>query len=989
MLIPAAGLAQAADGVIAGCAEPREQRDGGAVAPRQGRGLMKRKRLNQKLLLLMTVSSLGLQIGLTTPSGAISLNNNDAGTTADAHEVYDGANKYSNVVWVGGCTGTLINSRTILTAAHCFVDDKTSELPPGLSIAVRFGADAGDPAGTPYDQPAIGVAVAPGYTFNGTDGDVAVVTLSTPVTGASIAPVILVGPNDPLPPPGSLMITVGYGQYGTGKDGGLYNSAGDPNNAPSDNRRRVGETRLGGYVAWDYGGRSPGTYGIFAAQFRDPANPGKYDDYQLDAKGFDVPKHQAGNGAGDSGGPLFLVLPDGSLVQIGILALLESAEGNTIRYGSISGWAAVQDYLAWLNVANPLRLVSARPGNVAWSDGSAWSESEVPNNQPGSLDGPYGLAGRYFDVRLFESGRVSLDMDTTIDALSVFGARTVLDVTANHTMQVITGAGLWAGQILLNGTMETPFLNMQGGTLSGTGTLSIVDFGVQDLAFGLFNQAGTIAPGGASQTGVLTVGGDYLQGSHGTLSVRLGDGASDSLDVTGQASLAGHVALSGFGPVVLNAPYTILTANHVAGTFHDVFSSFAFLDASLTYAPSSVSASLSRNGVAFADVARTANQSAVAGAFNALDPSGSLYRNVLALSAAEARSAFDLSSGEIHASVKSVLIDDSRYLRDAANKRLHEMAGSSGFRAAFNSMNGQAGNGHRAGQHVAGGRRGSAPFSSAPGVEGFMLWGHAYGTSGHIDGDGNASRVGRRSGGLLIGGDVPLDETWRLGALAGYSKSSFNITSCCSSGTSDNYHVGLYGGGSSGSVFLRSGAFYSSHDVSTSRDVIVGGFAEQARTAYRAQTVQAFGEIGTAWRSLTGTVEPYVNLAHVHLTTGGFAEQAQESALRAASQHSSVSFTTAGVRGSTDFALASQRMTLGAGMGWRHAFGDRLPVSTLGLSTADFTVAGAAIAQDAAVFDASIHSYLSDAMTFSLSYQGQIAANAAEHAATARLKIGF
>lgn len=927
----------------------------------------------QKLRLLLTASLFGLQVGWTTPSGAISLNNDVASDTAAAANIFDNTNQFSNVVSVNGCTGTLINSRAILTAAHCFYST-TDQLKPDLPIGVRFGPDAN--VATRYDQTAIGLAVAPGYTFNGTQSDIAIVTLKTPVTRASIAPVVLVGPNDPRPLPGSLMVTVGYGQYGTGLDGLLYSAPEAAGGAPSNYRRRVGETRLGDYMLWDYDGRTPGPYGIYAAQFRDPHSPDAHDAYQLSAKGFDVPKHQAGNGAGDSGGPLFLVQPDGSLLQVGVLALLVPAADGTIRYGSISGWAGVQDYLAWLDAINPLRQVSARQGNVAWSDKTAWSEGEVPDNRAGAMDEPYGLAGRFFDVRLFEPGRVSLDMNATIDTLSVFGAQTVLDVTAGHTLQAIAGAGMRSGQILLNGTIATPYLDMHGGVLSGTGLLSIIDYGVQDLGFGLFNLAGTVAPGNATQTGVLTVDGNYVQGPHGSLSVRLGDGSSDRLAVTGHATLAGDVAVSALGPVVLNTAYPILTASSLSGGFDAVHPNFAFLDMSLLYSGVDVSAWLSRNGVAFSDVARTFNQTAAATAFGALDPSEQPYRNVLGLSAPEARNAFDLGSGEIHASVKSVLIDESRHLRDAANTRLREAPAPSSFKPtnfkmAFNFV-------------------GEPPASTPPAsAERFAVWGHTYGSSGHVDGDGNAARVDRRSSGVLIGGDAPFDETWRVGALAGYNQTSFNIAPRRSSGTSDNYHFGLYGGGDFGAAFVRSGAFYSGHDIKTNRTVAFGTFVDQAQAAYRANTVQAFAELGYRWKYLTTSVEPYLNLAHVRLTTNGFAEQAQDMALQAARQTAGVTFTTTGVRGSTDFVMASYRMMASAGVGWRRAFGDRLPLATLGLSSADFTVAGTAIAQDAAVIDANVTMFPADNAALSLSYNGQLASSAAEHTLTARLKIAF
>lgn len=912
--------------------------------------------------------SLGIQLAAIAPARAISLNNDVAADTAAAANVFDQANQYPNVVSVGGCTGTLINSRTVLTASHCFYDN--DQFAPGKKIDIRFGPDAN--VATRFDQPAAGLATEPRYTFIGTTGDIALVTLSTPVTQRSIAPVTLAGPNDARPATGSLMVTVGYGQYGTGLDGGLYAELESKGGAPSDQRRRVGETRLGAYALWDFSGRDPGTVGILAAQFRNPHSASAPDAYGLAAKGFDVPAGQAGNGAGDSGGPLFLVRPDGTLLQVGVLALLEPAANGTVRYGSISGWTAVQDYLDWIALNNPLREVSARQGNVLWSDTSAWSGGEVPDNVAGSLAAPHGSTGRYYNVQLFQPGRVTLDMNPIIDNLSLFGPRTVLDIAADHTLEVVAGTGIWSGQMVLNGVLQTPSVDMQGGVLSGAGTVRIWDYGVQDLWFGVHNQAGTIAPGNADRLGVLTIEGNYEQGKQGNLAVRLGAGGSDRLAVTGTATAAGRVALSAFGSPTLNAHYAILTSAGLAGRFDTVQSDFAFLDAEIGYSVDEVTAMLRRNAVAFADVAQTRNQASAATALDALAQSDVLYRNLIGLNAAEARGAFDLVSGEIHASLKSALIDDSRHLRDAANARLREApapAPIGGVRNAFAATPDAA---RQAGRETR-----------------LEVWGQAFGSTGQIDGDGNAARLDRRSSGVLIGIDAPLDETWRLGMLAGYSQGSVGVGARRSSAATDSFHAGVYGGGDFGAAFLRSGVFYSGHAIQTDRTVAFAAFADHAHADYRAGTLQAFGEIGWRWKVPLVTVEPYLNLAHVRLATAAFAEQAQAAALYADSQTSSVTFATTGLRGSTDFSIASRRVTASAGLGWRRALDTRTPRAILALSSADFAVAGVAIGRDAAVLDAGIAVYPADNTTVGLTYNGQVAANASQHGLTARLKIGF
>jgi V8-like Glu-specific endopeptidase len=110
------------------------------------------------------------------PVSAILLKNDVAASTVATANIFDQANQYSNVVSVNGCTDTLINSRTILTAAHCFYD--YDNFAPSKPIDIQFGPDAN--VATRFDQSGAGLATDPCYTFNGTTGDIALVTLSTP-----------------------------------------------------------------------------------------------------------------------------------------------------------------------------------------------------------------------------------------------------------------------------------------------------------------------------------------------------------------------------------------------------------------------------------------------------------------------------------------------------------------------------------------------------------------------------------------------------------------------------------------------------------------------------------------------------------------------------------------------------------------------------------------------------------------------------------------
>jgi outer membrane autotransporter protein len=111
-----------------------------------------------------------------------------------------------------------------------------------------------------------------------------------------------------------------------------------------------------------------------------------------------------------------------------------------------------------------------------------------------------------------------------------------------------------------------------------------------------------------------------------------------------------------------------------------------------------------------------------------------------------------------------------------------------------------------------------------------------------------------------------------------------------------------------------------------------------------------------------------VNQSTNHLTeTGGAA------ALSGLDDASGVTFTTLGLRASSDVILANgMTMTARGTVGWKHAFGDTTPFSTfLFAGGSPFTVAGVPIAQNAAVIDAGLDVRVASNATVALSYGGQ------------------
>lgn len=326
-------------------------------------------------------------------------------------------------------------------------------------------------------------------------------------------------------------------------------------------------------------------------------------------------------------------------------------------------------------------------------------------------------------------------------------------------------------------------------------------------------------------------------------------------------------------------------------------------------------------------------------------------------------------SGEIHASLKGTFIDDSRYVRDSASQRI---------RSAFDTVG--------ATPLPVMSYDGNDVYKAPATADGLVLWSEALATTTSADGAGYAAGLNHTTGGFLAGADASFG-TWRLGALAGYSHTSLDIATRASSGSSDNFHLGVYGGSQWGALGFRTGAIYGWHSIETTRHVVFPAFSETLSANYDASTAQAFGELGYRIDVDRAAFEPFVNLAYVHLGTDAFAETGgTTAALASARSTSDNTFTTLGIRGSTDLEFAAARATVRGMLGWQHAYGEVTPSSSFAFTNGSaFTISGAPIAREALAIEAGVDLYMSSKVALGASYSGQIADNAQAHS----LKVNF
>jgi len=543
-------------------------------------------------------------------------------------------------------------------------------------------------------------------------------------------------------------------------------------------------------------------------------------------------------------------------------------------------------------------------------------------------------------------------------------------VTGTGTLEFINGATVVTGN---SGSFTGPTNVREQGTLVVKGSLAGSSVNVWGILAGngnvgsvTVNGNGKVEPG--NSIGTLHIKNNFNMASGSDYVVELNGTSSDRIEVGGKATiLSSRFEIERYdtdsSPVVPGTTYTILTTGGgltvQAPTI--AVADFPFLNFTLSEDGYNGYLTTSRSAERFAELASTANEIAVA---NALD-SATLtpeWAQVVGAGAADASAAFtSLANASIHASALGVLSEQSHFLRDAVTDRLRGAIGGEASPAV-------------------------AGVTTVPTGTAYAIWGRALGSWGSADGDANTADISDSIGGLISGVDVTVDDAWRFGLAGGYSQSWFSSPDIAASGSSDSYHVALYGGWQAASgLALRGGAAYSWNEVDISRQVAVVGLAGAADGSYSAPTAQIFGE--GAYRIAYGAAafEPFANLAYVHID--GDISETGIAAMNGTSELDTT-YTTLGLRASGAVAAG---LTVRGTLGWRHAFGDVTPEASLAFQpgAASVSLAGVPIAADALVTELGVDFALNESTTLGLSYSGQYATDAYENSAQANFSLRF
>lgn len=679
---------------------------------------------------------------------------------------------------------------------------------------------------------------------------------------------------------------------------------------------------------------------------------------------------------------------EGTLVADGAQTRLRTSSAFLVGYQGTG--AATLSNGATLETANRVRIADAAGSVGTLNIGAAASDAAAT---PGVVQAALGVRfGDGTGKLVFNHSSSNYVFAPGISSLSP--GKGTIDMLAGSTTLTGDSSGfsgqtnLLGGALTVNGALGGTLNVASGASLRGSGTV-----GTTTLQNGA-----TLAPGAAGTT--LNVAGDltFSPGSVYQVTADSQSSASSRVVVSGTANLAGSAVHVGpDGGFQTRREYTILSAGTVNGQFNSVSSNYAFLDPALRYDGQNVVMQLGRKQVpvtpetpvtpvtpsvpetptrpiAFADAAQTGNQRAVANALDSLPAGNPLHEYILTLPEGATAAAFNSLSGEAHASVTSTLTGLNNSVRAVPLAYLRANLGA----------------GMRAGAPTA--QLGGTPSASAlPSSNAQPAWAEVIGNWQTWKGNGDSAQVRQNTGGVFAGVDHALGGGWRLGGALGFTDSKIRVDDRSSQADIAGYSAAVFGGKvfevGPGKLNVMAGTAYTWHDISTERRASVSGVSQTLTADYGASTTQLFAELGYALpMSERVSIEPFAGLSWSDTRNRSFSESGGSAALNGQSDSNKQTTSTLGLRGLMNFAVGQTEGRVQATLGWRHAFGDVQPESTMSFDGGQaFTVAGAPIARDAALAEFGVETALTRNATIGLNYTGQFGGGNRENAGSVHM----
>jgi uncharacterized protein with beta-barrel porin domain len=570
---------------------------------------------------------------------------------------------------------------------------------------------------------------------------------------------------------------------------------------------------------------------------------------------------------------------------------------------------------------------------------------------------------------------------TNMGTLTALSGLAIKGDTGNNT---VNNSGTVIGNVIL-GTGTNAFDNMAGGAFNSGATVNLG-------AGNTLTNAGTLSPGGAGVMQTTALTGNLVQTAAGRLvvDVNAANSASDRINVSGTANLAGGVQLQVSNLTFTPWQATVLSA--AGGTTNNGLTLLASpaLHEQLVF-PDATDVVVKSAGLNFVVAGLGTNQAALGNALNGAAQSGGLggpifnpLLNTTSLPAYNA--AFNQLSGEAATGTQQATFNAMNMfmgtMLDPFSRGTTSTpgVGASGY-AAEGDASAYASDGRK---RTNAERDAYAMFTKTPLAKTWdprwSVWASGFGGSQTTD--GNAAVGSNSATSSVAGTAVGADYLFSPNTIAGFALAgggtSFSLANNAGNGRSDLFQAGVYIRHTMGAAYISGALAYGWQDITTNRTVTLAGL-DMLQAKFNANAFSGRVEGGyrfvSPWMGIG--ITPYAAAQFTTFDLPAYAEQALVGTNNFALAYGAKSVTDPrselGIRTDKSFAMPDGVLTLRGRLAWAHNYdSDRSIGATFqSLPGASFVVNGAAQASDSALVTASVEKRWLNGWSAAATFEGE------------------
>jgi fibronectin-binding autotransporter adhesin len=670
----------------------------------------------------------------------------------------------------------------------------------------------------------------------------------------------------------------------------------------------------------------------------------------------------------------------GNVISNGILAF-DHSDAFTFA-GTISGTGSIQQIGAGTTILT---------GTNTYSGGTTISAGTLQLGNGGMTGSIVG--------NVTDNGTLAFDRSDILTFSGLISGTGGVEQTGTG-ITVLTAANTYTGQttvddgsLIVDGSIASRETVINpGGTLAGTG-----------LVGGNVVNNGIISPG--SPTGTLSISGNYVQNSNGTLRISVGGSAPGQfgvLAVSGHATLGGTlqiVPINGFQLSVGNKLAFLTATGGVSGNFSTIqnpFPSSTAVEAQFVLLPDAVEIQGTQGS--FVSILQslgpvvTPNELAVA---KALDSARGDPREAALFAFLNSQPIADLPHdlsliaptqiSSINASVSIGKVQISNIGQRMAN--IH--AGSTGFSSSGFTLNGEVtpfGSG-LAGETGAEGKSGPSVLAPVPENRwGFFVTG--LGEFTNVDSTPNANGYDVNTGGITLGVDYRVTPYFAVGLLGGYAHNNVSLVGGgnidVNGGTFGGYAT-LFGDG----FYLDAAVTGGPNGYDTHRTALQGS----ANGSTEGADVNVVVSAGYDWKRGNFSIGPTASFEFGYVGLDAFSETGSLAPLKFPDQNTESETTAFGAKATYELKLGKITLIPQVSAAWQHEYGSVAYQVIAGFASGagtSFTVNGPEIGRDSLLIGAGVSMIWSDRISTYVFYDGDIArTNYDSHTVTGGFRITF